>query len=337
MLRQMREALFYKKVEGEKVKCVLCPHNCLIADGKFGFCRARKNIGGELYSMVYGRPASVHVDPVEKKPLFHFLPGSTALSFGTTGCNFSCDNCQNFEISQSYPEESPNVEEVSPERIVELSLRYGCRSIAYTYNEPTVFYEYMLDTARIAKKRGIKNIMVSNGFINPLPLKKILPYLDAANIDLKGNEEFYRRVSKGELEPVFKAIKTIRKAGVWLELTNLLIPGFNDSEMNIEWLSSWIEDNLGREVPLHISRFFPMFRMSNVKITPESSIEKAYSIARKHLDFVYTGNLFSGREDTLCPSCGKVLVRRSGYFIEYNNIRGGKCAFCGRIISGVWD
>ncbi|MEM3370489.1 MAG: AmmeMemoRadiSam system radical SAM enzyme [Candidatus Woesearchaeota archaeon] len=330
----MREALFYRKLKGKKVECQLCPRKCVIGPGKLGFCKARRNIGGKLFSLVYGMPAALHVDPVEKKPLFHFLPGSTALSLGTTGCNFSCDNCQNFEISQSQPAE---FEEVSPERIVELAVEHSCKSIAFTYNEPTVFYEYMLDIALLAKKKGVRCIIVSNGFINEAPLKKILPIIDAANIDLKGDANFYRRVAKGELDPVLNSLKLLRNAGVWLEITNLLIPGYNDSEKDIEWLSSWIERNLGRDVPLHISRFFPMFRMADVPITPESRIEEAYMTAKKHLDFVYTGNLFNGREDTICPNCSNCLVGRSGYFIRENNIERGKCKFCRRKIPGVWD
>ncbi|PIN72814.1 AmmeMemoRadiSam system radical SAM enzyme [Candidatus Woesearchaeota archaeon CG10_big_fil_rev_8_21_14_0_10_45_5] len=332
----MKEALFYKKIFGKKVSCELCPRHCIILDGKFGFCRARKNIGGKLFSMVYGKPASVHVDPIEKKPLFHFLPGSSSLSLGTTGCNFACDNCQNYEISQAEFSDY-NEEEIPAEKIVALAKENMCKSISFTYNEPTIFFEYMLDIAKLARKEKIKNVIVSNGYIEKKPLSALSKYIDAANIDLKGDAGFYKRVCKAEEAPVLETLKALKKAGVWLELTNLLITGMNDSEKDIEKLCIWIEKNLGRSVPLHFSRFFPVYKMLDVKVTPESSLERAYSIAKRHLDFVYTGNIMNGHEDTSCMKCGRAVVRRSGFFVEENQIEKGKCRFCKTKIPGVWE
>jgi pyruvate formate lyase activating enzyme len=331
----MKEALFYKKIPGKKVSCALCPRRCTISPGMFGFCRARKNISGTLFSMVYGKPASIHVDPIEKKPLFHFLPGTGSLSLGTTGCNLSCANCQNYEISQAdFSDE--NEEMVYPKRIIELAKENLCKSISFTYNEPTVFFEYMLDIAKLAKKEGIKTVMVSNGYIEQKPLVELAKFLDAANIDLKGDSLFYRKICGGEAGPVLDALKTLKSKGVWIEITNLLIPGFNDSEKDIEKLCIWIENNLGKDVPLHFSRFFPIHKMLDAKVTPEQSVEKAYLIARKHIQFVYTGNIERGHESTFCHKCGKEVVKRKGFFVEEKQIEEGKCSQCDSDIPGVW-
>ncbi len=333
----MKEAKYYKKIEDKKVRCELCPRECIISDGKYGFCSARKNIEGKLYSMVYEKPIALNDDPIEKKPLFHFLPGTRAFSIGTVGCNLACLHCQNWEMSRATPEQYP-VESVSPEKIVELAVASGCKSVSFTYNEPTVFYEYALDTAKLAKKAGFKTTFVSNGYINKEPLIELSKYLDGDNVDLKGfNPDFYKKVCSAELEPVLETLLTLKEKGVWLEITNLVIPGFNDNFKEIEDMCVWISKNLGKNVPLHFSRFFPMYKMTNVPDTPLQTLQKAYSIAKKHLDYVYVGNIVTEMENTYCPNCKKLLIERGGFFGVYqNNVIDGKCKFCNYEIAGVW-
>ncbi|HOV91156.1 MAG TPA: AmmeMemoRadiSam system radical SAM enzyme [Syntrophorhabdaceae bacterium] len=336
-----KEALYYK-VYDEKARtviCQLCPRGCIIPEGELGFCRARKNMKGRLYSLGYSQPCAVHVDPIEKKPFFNVLPKSSSFSIASAGCNFRCRYCQNWQISQVSPEDTVN-ENLSPEMIVELALKNGCKSIAYTYTEPTNFFEYMIDTAKIARKKGILNIQHSNGYINQEPLKELCKYLDAANIDLKGfNPLFYRKYCEGELPPVLETLKTLKHSGVWVEITNLVIGGHNDDAQMIKDMCQWIKKELGIDVPVHFSRFFPMYKMRNIPPTPVSVIEKAREIAMNiGLNYVYTGNIPGNPgENTYCPNCKKAVVKRVGYSIMDIHIKNGKCSFCGKNLKGIWN
>jgi pyruvate formate lyase activating enzyme len=332
----MKEAIYWKPLKEDAVKCELCPHRCVIKPGKSGICGARKNTGGKLFSLNYGRPVSVAADPIEKKPLFHFLPGSSALSFGTYGCNLGCQNCQNFDISMERNKQSDKV--VSPELMIELAIANNCQSIAYTYNEPTIYYEYMLDCAKLARAKGIKNVMVSNGYIEKQPLIELCKHMDAANIDLKAfNPDFYITNCKATLEPVKEALKILKQQAVWLEITNLVIPGLSDNLGELESMSKWIAEELGKAVPLHLSKFFPLYKLSALEPTPEKTLEKARQIARKYLDYVYVGNLPTlGFENTSCPKCKKLLIERKGYMILKNSIKEGSCPSCNTKIPGLW-
>ncbi len=298
----------------------------------------RKNIDGKLYSLVYGNPCAVHIDPIEKKPLFHFYPKSKVFSIATAGCNLRCKFCQNWHISQSRPEETTNYN-LPPTKLIEEIKKSGCSIIAYTYTEPTIFYEYMLETAKLAHQNGIKNVMHSAGFINPEPLRELCKYLDAANVDLKGfNEEYYGKICAGSLQPVLESLKTIKEQGVWLEVTNLIVPGLNDNPEEIEQMCIWIKENLGTEMPVHFSRFYPTYKLKNLFPTAVESLEKAREIALNvGLKYVYIGNVGGHYgETTYCPKCGKVLIRRVGYRILENNIVDAKCKFCGEKIAGIW-
>jgi pyruvate formate lyase activating enzyme len=309
-----------------------------VADGQRGFCRVRENRGGKYYSLVYGNPCAVHVDPVEKKPFYHLLPTSTSFSIATAGCNFRCKFCQNWEISQTTPDETYNLE-FPPEKVVASAKRAGSRTIAYTYVEPTIFFEYMLDTARMAKKEGILNVYHSNGFINPAPLKEICQFLDAANIDLKGfTEEYYSGMSEGRLAPVLQTLKTLRKEGVHLEITNLVVPTQNDSVETVRQMCVWIKSELGADTPLHFSRFYPLYKLRNLPPTPVSTLEKNRQIAMEAgLEYVYIGNVPGHEgERTFCPRCKKLLIFRQGYSIGEVNVLKGKCKFCGKPIAGIW-
>jgi pyruvate formate lyase activating enzyme len=314
----VKEAMFYRKIAGKAraVKCELCPHYCTIADGRTGFCRVRKNEAGRLRSLVYGKPVSIAIDPIEKKPLFHFAPGSRCLSLATVGCNLRCKFCQNYSISQEYGSiDELEQQEMSPEAVVALAKRNGVEGIAYTYTEPTVFYEYALGIMKIARKEGLYNVWVSNGYTNPLPIKRMAPYLDAVNVDLKGNDAYYKKVCAGiGIEPVFAALKAYVKNGVWLEVTNLIIPKLNDSEKTIAGLAGWIKANLGDRVPLHFSAFYPQYKMTDSRPTPASTLEKAVTIAKaKGLKWVYAGNVRDKYESTWCWKCGSLVIRREGF------------------------
>ncbi len=331
-----KTALFYRKMENNEVKCVLCPNNCLIKSGSIGGCKVRKNEDGKLVSLVYAKPCAVHVDPIEKKPLFHLLPGSNSFSIGTVGCNLHCEHCQNHEISQS---DEIIGDKLEPKEVVNQAVERGCKSIAYTYTEPTVFYEYVLDIAKLAKRKGLKNIMVTNGYINQEPLKKLYRYIDAANIDFKSyDNNFYMKYCRGRLDPVLDSIKTIHKLGVWIELTNLIIPKLNDHMGLITKMVDWINDNLNADVPLHISRFFPHYKMNTVPPTNERTLIKAYEIAKKKLNNVYVGNLMTDKgENTYCSKCGNLLIERKAFTILKNKLIKGKCYSCGEKIMGVWE
>ena len=333
----MKEALYWKKKENSTVQCFLCPRQCIIKEGNVGFCRVRKNIKGKLQSLIYGKVSSAVVDPIEKKPLFHFLPGSKAYSIGTVGCNLRCLHCQNWEISQA-DINCGFLREMSPEEIVDAAIKENCRSISYTYNDPIIFYEYALDTAKLAKKKGLKNTIVSNGFINREPLKEWIKYIDAANIDLKGfTDKFYKEITTAWLEPVLETLKFL-KDKIWLEVTNLIIPGQNDNMDDIKKMCEWIKNNLGTDVPLHFSRFWPYYKMQDVPPTREETLTKARDIAlRTGLNYVYIGNIsIENTENTFCPKCKKLLIERKGFTVTNNNMENSKCS-CGEKIAGVWE
>lgn len=334
-----RSALYYKKLPAKTIKCLLCPRQCVVTDKKRGFCRVRENQGGEYYSLAYSNPCAVHIDPIEKKPLFHFLPGTTALSIATAGCNFTCKNCQNWDISQASPDHTANFD-LSPDQIVELAVAYKTPTIAYTYTEPTVFYEYMLDTAKKAKKEGILNIYHSNGYINQEPLNELAPYLDGANVDLKAmSNDFYKDIPGGTLYPVLDTLKTLKKNGVWLEITNLVITGKNDSQTMIKDLCTWVKQDLGSDTPIHFSRFYPQYKLQNLPPTTIETLKNAAAIAQKTgLQYIYIGNVPGlEEENTYCPVCKRIIINRKGYQIREINLIKGKCNFCKTKIPGHWS
>jgi pyruvate formate lyase activating enzyme len=320
------------------VQCELCPNGCVLDEGQHSRCRARMNKGGVLYSLVYGKPCAVHVDPIEKKPFSHFLPGTTAFSIATAGCVLSCKFCQNWQISQARPEDTDTYD-LPPDEVVRKAMFYECRSISYTYTEPTVFYEYMYDTAVIAKKYDIKNTMHSCGYINEKPLRKLSKYMNAANIDLKGfTEDFYNRICNGSLKPVLNSLVVLKQEGVWLEITNLVLPTLNDDMKTIKEMCKWIKKNLGVDTPIHFSRFYPQYKLDNLPPTPLETITEARKTAMDvGLKYVYIGNIRHEGENTYCPKCKKMLIEREGYFVKQNNIANGKCKFCSTSIAGVWS
>ncbi|MBU1322082.1 MAG: AmmeMemoRadiSam system radical SAM enzyme [Nanoarchaeota archaeon] len=334
----MREALYYKKLSNKVVKCELCPWMCIIKPDKIGMCRVRKNMAGKLYSLIYARPCAVHVDPIEKKPFYHFMPGAKAFSIATIGCNFFCEFCQNWQISKADANNIDNqFEELKPEQVIKVCKENNCQIISYTYTEPTIFYEYMLDIAKQAKKQGIKNTIVSNGYINEAPLRELCKVLDSANIDLKAfTNDFYQKVCKGKLEPVLKTLKILKQEGVWLEITNLIVPGQNDDFEKIEEMCKWIAKELGKDVPIHFSRFHPDYKMTDAKPTSVETLEKAKEIAEKYLDYVYLGNV-GGETNTFCPKCRETVIKRSVFHASQNRIKRGKCPDCKQNIAGVWD
>ena len=321
------------------VKCMLCARGCVVHEGERGECRARMNVNGELRSLVYGRPISVHVDPIEKKPFYHFLPGSAAFSLATAGCPLRCKFCQNWEISQARPEDYP-VPFTSPESIVAATDKQDVPVIAFTYNEPTVFIEYFTDIARAARKHKIACVLVSCGFMNEEPLTEMCSVLRAIKIDLKGfSPEFYNRVCSAELAPVLRSIKQVAKNGLHLEIVNLVVPTLNDSETMLTELVKWVTGELGPDVPVHFTRFHPEYQMLNLPPTPVETLEKAYQIARAAgMRYPYVGNVPGHPGDnTYCPKCGKVVIERSGFFITSMQIENGHCKFCNAPIAGVWS
>lgn len=334
-----RIAKYWQKIKENIVQCLLCPRQCTLNIGQRGFCTVRINKEGQLYTLGYGNPVAVHIDPIEKKPFFHVAPGAPVFSLAVAGCNMRCIFCQNWQISQSRPDETENYN-LPPEAVVNKTIENNCKFIAYTYTEPTVFYEYMLDIAKLAKEKGLRNTMHSCGYINPGPLKELLKYMDAVNIDLKGfSEEFYAKIGMlAQLKPVLETLKIIKEEGVWLEITNLLIPNFNDDAEKIKEMCVWIKENLGDEVPVHFSRFMPEYKLSNLPPTPVEKLQEAYQIAKSlGLKYVYIGNVPGHPgENTYCPNCGKIIVKRIGYQILENNIQTDKCKFCGYRIAGRW-
>ncbi|MBW1709460.1 MAG: AmmeMemoRadiSam system radical SAM enzyme [Deltaproteobacteria bacterium] len=320
------------------VKCLLCAQECIVREGERGLCRTRINVDGKLRSLVYGHPISVHVDPIEKKPFYHFRPGSVALSFATAGCPLSCKFCQNWEISQARPEDFPGGF-VPPEAVVSATKRQKTPIIAYTYNEPTVFTEYLLDVSRIARRHGISSVLVSCGFMNKEPLDEMCSVLDAIKIDLKGfSQDFYRRVCNANLEPVLRSLKQISRHGVHLEIVNLVVPTLNDSTKMLKELARWIVGELGPDVPVHFTRFHPDYQMLNLPPTPVATLEKAYEIARETgIHYPFVGNVpgHSGNH-TYCPNCGKAIILRQGFFVTKKHLKQNRCEYCNTPIYGVW-
>jgi pyruvate formate lyase activating enzyme len=323
---------------GTYVQCNLCPHRCIIADGERGICRVRENRGGRLYSMVYGNPCAVHVDPIEKKPFYHYLPTAAAFSLATAGCNLRCLYCQNWPISQVPPEQTENID-LPPEAVVHYAQEYEAPIIAYTYSEPTAFYEYMLATAQLARAAGLLNVVISAGFINPEPLRELCAAVDAIKIDLKGYDEgFYREVCQAELGPVLEAIRTIYESGIHLEIVNLVVPTLNDSLEQLRALARWVAGELSPDVPLHFSRFGPMYKLKNLPPTPVETLEQAREIALEEgVRFVYIGNVPGHpANSTYCPACGQAIIVRQGFSVVEYHLEGGVCATCGESIPGVW-
>jgi len=329
---------YFTPLEGGEIQCELCPHRCRVAKGKRGICRVRENREGKYYSLVYGNPCAVHLDPIEKKPFSHVLPGTTSFSLATAGCNFQCKFCQNWEISQASPEDVYSAE-APPEMIVSRAKEIGARSVAYTYVEPTIFYEYMFDICQLAKKVGLLNVYHSDGFINPVPLKNLCKVLDAANIDLKGfTENFYRELCGGELAPVLETLKTLKQEKVHVEITNLVIPTKNDEMPVIKEMCLWIKKELGADTPLHFSRFYPLYKLKTLPPTPVSTLDKARAVALSAgLEYAYVGNVPGHEgENTFCPKCKKMIIQRTGYMVGEVNVKAGKCKYCGKPIPGIW-
>lgn len=332
------EALLYEKLADNKVRCQLCAHHCLIADGKRGICRVRENKAGVLYSLTYGKLIAAHVDPIEKKPMFHFYPGSRSFSIASPGCNFDCQWCQNWEISQGdSAAAAARCPYTPPQDVVSAAKREGCQSISYTYTEPTVFFEFTQDVGILAREVGLKNVYVSNGYMSPQTIALLARWLDAANVDIKAfSDEVYRKHIGARLQPVLDACSLLKQAGVWLEITTLLIPGLNDDEAQIRGLTRYIARELGAETPWHVSRFFPRYKYQNADATSLGSIEKAMEIGKAEgLRYVYAGNI-AGSADTYCPQCGAVLIKRTGMSTLSSRVsHKGACPVCGARIAGV--
>jgi pyruvate formate lyase activating enzyme len=333
-----RIAMFQEET-ARGIMCRICPNECVLKEGELSKCNNRKVHDSTLYTLAYGNPCSVNIDPVEKKPLYHFLPGSKAFSIATAGCNLVCLNCQNWTISQISPDKTRNTD-LMPEKVVSECLSSNSASIAYTYTEPVTFYEYAFETATLARSAGIKNIFKSNGYINSEPLKKMCSVIDAANIDLKAfTESTYLKLTGGKLQPVLDSLRMIRDSGVWLEITNLVIPGWTDNMDEIRAMCKWLSDNGFKNTPLHFSRFYPLNKLEQLPPTPVEILNNAYKIASEEgLKYVYTGNL-PGSEisDTMCPKCNTVVVERQGFRVVSNFIKDGKCSKCGSHIDGVWN
>jgi len=336
--RFSREALHYVSTP-RGIKCKLCPQACELKPGETGDCRTRENIDGKLYTIAYGNPCAVHIDPIEKKPLYHFLPASKAYSIATAGCNLACLNCQNWTISQESPRNTRNYD-LFPAAVVTEAKKYQCRTIAYTYSEPIAFYEYTMDTCKIARIDGIKNLFISAGFINEQPLRELAQFLDAANIDLKSfSNDTYEMLNAGTLEPVLNTLKILRDEGVWLEITNLIVPSWTDNMQEIRKMCQWLFSNGFENTPLHFSRFHPMYKLKNLPPTPANTLDQARNIALgEGLNYVYVGNAPElGDENTICPNCKKIAIKRKGFSVTEINVRDGKCISCGSKIEGVWE
>lgn len=327
----MKEAMYYKTEDGKRVRCLLCPHRCIIDDGGLGICRARKNDGGRLYSLNYNRLSSIAMDPIEKKPLYHFYPGSHILSVGTFGCNFRCSFCQNYQISQQDPE----MEDITAERLVEIARsRSDSIGIAYTYNEPSIWYEFVYESAKLAREAGLQSVLVTNGYISEEPLKQLLPYIDAMNIDVKGfNDRYYRNICGGRIEPVKRTVE-IASSSCHVEITTLLVTGLNDGIEEIRALAEWLS-SISRDIPLHLTRYFPNYQLDR-EPTPVKTLVAAADEARRFLHYVYIGNLWGGDRTTYCPKCGKPLIDREGSVVM-RGMADGRCAYCGERIAVVYQ
>ena len=337
----MKEAMLYSPLEDGKVQCHLCNHRCIISPSRRGVCGVRENREGKLYTLVYSRAISLNADPIEKKPLFHLFPGSASFSMAAVGCNFRCLQCQNHEISQMPRDQEGRIDgsAVSPSKIVSLAKQYQCRSISYTYTEPTIYFEYAYDVAQQARQEGIKNIFVTNGYMTEEALKTIQPYLDAANVDLKSfNEKFYKEICGAKLKPILENLRQMRQMGIWVEITTLVIPTLNDSDQEFEEIAQFIV-SLGPEVPWHISAFYPTYKMLNLARTTASALRRAREIGMKAgLRYVYCGNVPGEEgEDTFCPHCGRRVVERIGFRVTRNDVVNGACRHCRTKIDGVWE
>ncbi|MBA7569105.1 hypothetical protein ES708_10843 [subsurface metagenome] len=333
-----REAMYYTATP-RGLKCLRCPNECTIKEGELGDCHNHLNYNGKLYTIAYGNPCAVHIDPIEKKPLMHFLPESSAFSIATAGCNLACLNCQNWSISQKSPRETRNFD-LMPDKVIEAAIESDCESIAYTYSEPVTFYEYAYDTAILARNAGIRNVMVSAGYINEEPMRKLARVMDAANIDLKSfKDSIYLKLNAGKLEPILRTLKILNEEGVWLEITNLIIPGWTDDFDMIREMCDWLYKNGFADNPLHFSRFQPLYKLTQLPPTPLSTLTKAREIALDAgIKYVYIGNIpGTEAENTFCHNCNKTLMKRRGYRILSNHIKNGKCEYCGEPIAGVWE
>ncbi|KYK21631.1 radical SAM protein [Thermoplasmatales archaeon SG8-52-4] len=334
-----REASFWEKISDKKVQCSLCNHNCKIDVNKKGICGVRKNEEGKLYSMIYGSCSSIAVDPIEKKPLYHFFPGTNAFSIGTVGCNFKCDHCQNYSISTATSEFSYS-RELNPEEVIKLAKQHGCQGVSYTYNEPTIWHEFCIDSAKYVKKEGLYTCYVTNGYIKEDPLKELSKFLDAMNIDVKSfNEKFYKNICKASLEPVLNTCILAKELDIHIELTYLVIPTLNDSINEINDFCKWIVDKLGTDTPVHFSRFHPDHNLIDKPNTPMDTLLKIYDTAKKiGLLFPYLGNVYPGDyENTFCPKCGNVCIKRSGFHVSTNDLVDNKCKKCGHILPIIFN
>jgi pyruvate formate lyase activating enzyme len=335
----IKEAMLYHALGERRVVCDLCHHRCQIGPSKFGLCGVRQNRDGKLNTLVYGEVIAAHVDPIEKKPLYHYLPGSTAFSIATVGCNFRCPFCQNWQISQKSKRKGEGLssQSYSPEEIVQAAKTQACQSISYTYTEPTIYFELAYDTAKLAKKEGLGNSFVTNGYMTPEALETINPYLDACNVDLKSfDERFYKEMCQAHLQPVLDSIVLMRKLDIWVEVTTLVIPDQNDSEQELTKIAQFIAGT-DPEIPWHISRFHPDYNYTDTPGTPVETLRRAYAIGKKAgLRYIYIGNVLGESEDTMCPSCRKSLIKRTGFFTGKNTVVDGKCPYCGQPIAGVF-
>ncbi|MFH0868266.1 MAG: AmmeMemoRadiSam system radical SAM enzyme [Candidatus Woesearchaeota archaeon] len=352
----MYEAILYKKLENNKVQCTACKQNCIITPNNTGICSVRQNKDGKLYVLVYGKASSYNIDPIEKKPLYHFLPETEIFSVGTVGCNFACDFCQNWDISQIIKDlknkllkekriSKIDVEisrfgyDLPPEKIIDICIERNIPSVAYTYNEPSIFFEYAYDTAKLANKKGIKNVFVTNGYETEEALTLLKPYLTAMNIDLKSfSEDFYKKICKARLQPVLDTIKLAHKLGIWIEITTLIIPGKNDSEKELKQIADFIS-NIDKNIPWHVTAFHPDYKMTDIPSTSYNVLEKAYNIGKKSgLNYIYVGNILDEKHsNTYCPKCNTLLIKRSGYSVRIENVKNEKCAKCSEKIPGVWE
>ena len=332
------EARFYQKLPGKVVQCKLCPRECIVASGDRGYCRVRENRGGTYYSLVHSRVVAAHIDPIEKKPFFHFLPGSLALSVATAGCNVNCKFCQNWEISQARPEDLRSTK-LSPKELAARGKQSGCPLLAYTYSEPTVFNEYVVDAAEAGHELGLRSVVVSNGFIQQEPLKRLCRSIDAIKIDVKAfSETYYRDVVRGELKPVLDGLVTIRKSGTWSEIVYLVVPSLNDSDGEFRDFARWVKTDLGSDIPIHFTRFYPLYLLRNLPPTPTETLLRAKAIAdAEGLQYVYTGNVPGlPSENTYCAKCRRLLIERAGFTIRQIHVKKGKCEYCQQVIPGVW-
>ncbi|MCX7927206.1 MAG: AmmeMemoRadiSam system radical SAM enzyme [Candidatus Omnitrophica bacterium] len=335
-----KEALLYERLNGLQVRCNLCAHQCKIKDGNFGLCGVRQNEHGMLYTLVYGDLVAVCVDPIEKKPLYHFLPGTDSFSIATVGCNFRCAFCQNWEISQANIRDGTLIAGrfFSPEEIIKQAKQRNCQSISYTYTEPTIFFEYAYDCARLAKESGLRNVFVTNGYMTDKTRQLIAPYLDAANIDLKFfSDENYQRVCNARLKPVLESIEDFYRRGVWIEVTTLVVPGENDSEEELTKIAKFLS-SIDKQIPWHISRFFPNYKYSEYSPTEEEKLKQAHRIGlQARLKYIYIGNVYGWGSDTFCPGCGRRVIKREGYNVLEYQLKDNNCIFCQTKVAGIWQ